>query len=158
MCGGIRFTYDPALEPALAEVLTAEQIAQARDRGMIETVFWQPRPVLPALVDGAVRLYDWGNRDRAVRLPKTGWVRQESLEAGKWDYLHPRAVVIPALMGVEKRVWFPITHGIRGYLVRHGELERLYMLTVPPSAAYRALTGHDRMPALIDQDEVTSAA
>jgi hypothetical protein len=28
------------------------------------------------------------------------------------------------------------------------------MLTLPPTPEYRALTGHDRMPALIDQDTI----
>lgn len=153
MCGGIRFTYDPALEPALAEIYTPEQLERARSRGIVETFFWQPRPVLPALVDGMPRMFDWGNRDESVRLPKTGWIRLESLAAGKWNYLRPREVVIPALYGVEKRVWFSIVHGIRGFLVRRGDLERIYMLTMPPTDAYRALTGHDRMPALIDQEE-----
>jgi hypothetical protein len=69
---------------------------------VVETVFWQAHPVLPALIDGEVRLYDWGNRDDQVRLPKTGWMRQESLEAGKWAYLHPQEVIIPAFMGLEK--------------------------------------------------------
>jgi hypothetical protein len=82
MCGGIRFAYDPALEPALAELFTAEQVAQARNSGVVETVFWQAHPVLPAIIDGKLRLYDWGNRDEQVRLPKTGWMRQESLAAG----------------------------------------------------------------------------
>lgn len=154
MCGGVRFTYDPALEPALAEVYTPEQLTQARSSGVVETLFWQARPVLPALVDGALRLFDWGNRDDALKLPKTGWVRAESLEAGKWNYLKPAPVVIPAFQGVEKKVWFGIDHGIQGFLVHRGDQQRVYMLTVAPTPEFRALTGHDRMPALIDQDTV----
>jgi hypothetical protein len=158
MCGGVRFTYEPALEPALAEVFTPEQLARARESGVVETVFWQPRPVLPALVEGELRLFDWGNREEGVKLPKTGWVRMESLEAGKWNYLKPKEIVIPAFQGVEKKVWFGIEHGIRGLLVRRGDLARVYMLTHPPTPEYRSLTGHDRMPALIDQDEVAPLA
>ncbi len=154
MCGGIRFNYDPALEPELAEVFTPAQIAQARTSGTIQAVFWQPHPVLPALVEGHMRLFDWGNRDEALKLPRTGWVRMESLEAGKWNYLHPLEVLIPAFQGVEKKVWFGIDHGIRGYLVRRDGIERIYMLTVPPTPEYRTLTSHDRMPALIDQDRI----
>jgi hypothetical protein len=30
----------------------------------------------------------------------------------------------------------------------------VYMLTLPPTEEYRQLTGHDRMPALIDQNGV----
>jgi hypothetical protein len=154
MCGGVRFTYEPALEPALAEIYPAERLEQFRTTGQVETVFWQARPVLPALLDGELRLFDWGNREETLRLPKTGWVRAESLAEGKWAYLKPREVVIPALAGVEKKVWFEIEHGIRAFLVRRGDAERVYMLTLPPTPEYRELTGHDRMPALIDQEHV----
>ena len=154
MCGGIRFKYDEALEPALAEVLSPAQREQARASGVVESVFWGARPILPAIVDDELKIYDWGNRDAELKLPKTGWLRIESLEAGKWNYLRPREVVIPAFQGVEKKVWFGIEHGIRGFLVRRGEQQRVYMLTLPPTPEYRALTGHDRMPALIAQDAV----
>ncbi|MFO7167923.1 MAG: hypothetical protein DIU80_007825 [Chloroflexota bacterium] len=150
----MRFKYDPALEAALSEVYTPEQLERARASGVVESVFWQARPILPALVDGELRIFDWGNREESVKLPKTGWVRVESLEAGKWNYLRPTPVVIPALQGVEKKVWFGIDHGIQGFLVRRGDLARVYMLTLPPTPEYRLLTGHDRMPALIDQDRV----
>src|SRR5262245_20024745 len=154
MCGGVCFKYDERLEPALAAVYTAEQLAEARESGVVQSVYWQPRPVLPALVDGDLQLFDWGNRDESLKLPKTGWVRIESLQAGKWSYLRPREVVIPAFQGVEKKVWFGVKHGIRGYLVHRGDEQRVYMLTLPPTPEYRALTGHDRMPALIDQEIV----
>jgi hypothetical protein len=110
--------------------------------------------VLPALLGDELHLFDWGNRDETLKLPKTGWVRAESLEAGKWKYLKPIEVIIPALYGVEKKVWFGIDHGIRGFLVRRGDVQRVYMLTVPPTPEYQTLTGHDRMPGLIDQDVV----
>jgi hypothetical protein len=154
MCGGVRFTYDASLQPALAEVYTPEQLERARQTGVVETVFWQHRPILPALLDGELRIFDWGNRDDALKLPKTGWVRVESLEAGKWNYLKPKPVVIPAFQGVEKKIWFGIEHGIQGFLVRRGDQQRVYMLTLAPTDEYRLLTGHDRMPALIDQDAV----
>jgi hypothetical protein len=154
MCGGVRFKYDEKLEPVLAETYTSEQLQLARDAGVVTSVFWQARPLLPAILDGQVRLFDWGNRDDSLKLPKTGWVRIESMEAGKWKYLRPHEIIIPAFQGVEKKVWFGIEHGIRGFLVRRGDQERVYMLTLPPTPEYRALTGHDRMPALIDQDVV----
>jgi hypothetical protein len=154
MCGGVRFKYDDRLEPALAEVYSPEQLKLARETGAVQSVYWQAHPVLPALLDGDVRLFDWGNRDESLKLPKTGWVRIESLDAGKWNYLRPQEVVIPAFEGVEKKVWFGIDHGIRGFLVRRNGAERVYMLTLPPTPEYRALTGHDRMPALIAQDTI----
>lgn len=154
MCGGIRFTYDERLAPALAAAYTPAQLAQAQASGVVESLFWQARPVLPAQLGDDLRLYDWGNRDNTVQLPKTGWVRIESLAAGKWRHLRPREVVIPAFQGVEKKIWFGIDHGLRGFLVQRDGIERVYMLTLPPTPEYRALTGHDRMPALIGQDAV----
>lgn len=154
MCGGVRFRYDERLAPTLAQVYSQEQLAEAHASGQILSVFWQARPVLPALLDGELRLFDWGNRDNTLKLPKTGWVRIESLEAGKWDYLRPRAVIIPVFQGLEKKVWFGIDQGLRGYLVQRGDLARVYMLTLPPTEEYQALTGHNRMPALIDQDRI----
>jgi hypothetical protein len=158
MCGGVRFTYDQALEPMLEQVYTSEQLERAREVGVVESVFWQHRPILPAIVDGELMVFDWGNRDDALKLPKTGWLRVESLSEGKWNYLKPMPVIIPALQGVEKKIWFEIEHGIQGYLVRRGDERRVYMLTLPPTPEYQALTGHDRMPALIDQTEVTPLA
>ena len=158
MCGGIHFKYDEALAPALAEVYSPEQLARAQATGVVESLFWQARPVLPARVGDELKLFDWGNRDEKLKLPKTGWVRVESLDAGKWNYLRPREIIIPAFQGVEKKVWFTIEHGIRGFLVRRDGVERVYMLTLPPTPEYRHLTGHDRMPALIAQDAVTPVA
>lgn len=154
MCGGIRFSYAATLDSALEQVYTAEQLAQFQRTGVVETFFWQAHPILPVLRSGTLELLDWGNRDDTIRLPKTGWVRTESLHEGKWDYLHPREVVIPALAGVEKKVWFPIEHGLRGIIVQRDATERVYMLTLPPTEQYRSLTGHDRMPILIDQDDI----
>lgn len=154
MCGGVRFKYDERLDPALSEVYTTEQLDRIHSQGFVEAVFWQPRPILPVLFDNQLRIYDWGNRDASLKLPKTGWVRAESLEAGKWNYLRPRAITIPVFQGVEKKIWFGVDYGIRGFLVARDGVERVYMLTLPPSPEYRELTGHDRMPALIDQEVV----
>ncbi len=154
MCGGVRFRADEQLLPALQDVYTTTQLAQARERGYVESVFWQPRPVLPVLLDDTLRLFDWGNRSEDVKLPKTGWVRQESIDAGKWDYLRPQPIIIPAFEGVEKKLWFTIDHGIHGYLVQRGGVERVYMLTHAPTPEYLTLTGHDRMPVLVDQEQV----
>ena len=69
MCGGVRFKYDEKLESALAEVYTAEQLILARETALFSRCYWQPRPVLPAIVDGDLRLFDWGNRDESLKLP-----------------------------------------------------------------------------------------
>ena len=86
-------------------------------------------------------------------LIRTGWCRTESLEAGKWKWLRPQAVVIPADFGLEKGVWFQVIQGMKGVVV-YDELERLhvYMLTQPASHYYEIMTKHDRMPQLIEQE------
>ena len=76
----------------VAPARVAAQLDQARAGGVVESVFWGARPILPAIVDDELKLYDWGNRDDGLKLPKTGWLRIESLEAGKWNYLRPREV------------------------------------------------------------------
>ncbi|MDZ4721277.1 MAG: hypothetical protein SH847_22685 [Roseiflexaceae bacterium] len=154
MCGGIRFPYDAALDQALTQVYPTERLEQFKHSAVVEAFFWQAHPVLPALINGIPQLFDWGNREDTLRLPKTGWVRMESLNDGKWDYLRPREVIIPATAGVEQKVWFTINHGLRGIIVQRDAIERIYMLTMPPTTEYRTLTGHDRMPILIDQDSV----
>ena len=154
MCGGVRFSYDPAYETQLNDSYAPEKLAQFRDSGVVESLFWQPRPVLPVLCEGQLQILDWGNREKQLRLPQTGWVRQESLDAGKWDHLHPQPIIIPALAGVEQKVWFSIDHGIRGIIVEQLGIQRVYMLTLAPTAAFAELTGHNRMPALIDQPHI----
>ncbi|MGC4001696.1 MAG: hypothetical protein QM811_00460 [Pirellulales bacterium] len=108
-----------------------------------------PTPRLPIVtLDGAWDLPIWGNRDdQQSHLPPTGWVREESLQIGKWKHFEPEPVRIPAQRGLEKGVWFPIDSGIVGYVVRDEQgRPHVYMLTRAADDAYRLLTRHDRMP------------
>jgi hypothetical protein len=111
------------------------------------------RVILPVIHAGQLVIYEWGNRSNPqTKLPKTGWCRKESLDAGKWRWLHPEPVDIPCSFGLEKGVWFQITEGIRGVLVRdEAEAPHVYMLTEAASHYYQIMTRHDRMPLLIDQ-------
>lgn len=111
------------------------------------------RVLIPAIVDGQLGIYEWGNRSGKAKLPKTGWCQRESLEAGRWRGANPQPVDIPANYGLEKGVWFPITQGIRGILVRDERSEpHVYMLTKPASHYFQTMTKHDRAPVLIDQE------
>ena len=59
---------------------------------------------------------------------------------------------IPAALGLEKGVWFLITEGIRGILVRdERDMPHVYMLTQPASHYYQIMTRHNRMPVLLGQ-------
>jgi hypothetical protein len=128
--------------------------------GVVRSVYWgRGAPVVPAVIGegeeeeiAIPQLFMWGNRDKDLPLPATGWARVESLEAGKWSYLRPVPVVIPVTYGVEKGRWFPIEHGIRGVLVERDDLQRVYMLTREATPDFLDATRHERMPVLVQQD------
>lgn len=110
-------------------------------------------PRLPVIVAGRMYICLWGNRgDKTSKLPKTGWCRQESLEAGKWRWLDPEPVVIPATFGLEKGIWFPIREGVEGVVVRdEAKRPHVYMLTQAASHYYQTMTKHERMPVLVNE-------
>jgi hypothetical protein len=108
---------------------------------------------LPVLHNGQLVIYEWGNRNKKSKLPHTGWCSNESLEAGKWRWLEPELVEIPAHFGLEKGVWFQIVQGVRGVLVKDEKRRpHVYMLTKPASHYYEIMTRCNRMPVLIEQD------
>jgi hypothetical protein len=108
--------------------------------------------LLPIIHDGQLVIREWGNRGGNGKLPKTGWCKQESLAAGKWRWLDPEPVEIPANFGLEKGIWFQVTEGMKGVIVRdESRHEHVYMLTEAASHYYEVMTRHDRMPVLIGQ-------
>jgi hypothetical protein len=109
--------------------------------------------LLPVIHDGQLVIYEWGNRGSTIpKLPSTGWCQSESLEAGKWRWLNPERVVIPADFGLEKGVWFPIREGIEGIVVYdQANQPHVYMPTEPATHYYQVMTKHDRSPALVDE-------
>jgi len=109
-------------------------------------------PQLPVIHNGRMLVYDWGDRGGRRKLPKTGWCREESLIAGKWRWLSPEQVVIPAQYGLEKGVWFAITEGIQGIVVRdQADTPHVYMLTRAASTYFQNMTKHNRMPLLVGE-------
>ena len=111
------------------------------------------KPLIPAVLDGQLDCYEWGNRDRTdTRLPKTAWCRQESLQTGKWAKLSPKFVRIPALYGMENGHWFKFEQSLEGILVHdEGGQPHVYMVTEEASDWYRYKLGNKRMPRLVDQ-------
>ena len=64
----------------------------------------------------------------------------------------PQSVEIPANFGLEKGIWFQVTEGMQGILVRdESRHEHVYMLTEPASHYFEVMTRHNRMPMLIGQ-------
>ncbi len=148
MCGGIGFLYSDINREELSYYYTDEEIADFKKDGEVRSYFWQKHPVLPILYDGGLKLFDWGNRNKNVRLPKTGWARVESVIENKWKYLHPVEVTIPARRGFEKKVWFDIENGIKGLLVDRDGCEIVYMITEKANEEFMEHILHDRMPYL----------
>ena len=153
MCFGIALPIDAFPEELVEQHRHRIAIREPEASRELRFTFRDPRAELPVWHDNRLEILAWGNRDdRTSRLPRTGWCRQESLEAGRWSRLRPELVEIPATLGLEKGVWFLIAEGIRGILV-HDEHARphIYMLTQPASHYYQIMTRHNRMPVLLGE-------
>lgn len=113
--------------------------------------FRDRKALLPAWYGGNLDIFEWGNRDdKKSKLPHTGWCKRESLEGGRWNWLHPELVDIPAAMICEKGVWLQVTEGIKGVLVQDEKKNpHVYVLTEPASHYFQVATRHDRMPVMI---------
>jgi hypothetical protein len=85
-------------------------------------------------------------------LPQGGWCENEQLEAGRWQWLQPEQVTIPANFGRQSGRWYLIDSGVRGVLVKDGRgVPHVYVLAEPASHYYHIMARHDRMPLLVDQ-------
>ena len=111
------------------------------------------RPRLPILRDGRLLVARWGNgRGQSRSLPRTGWTWLESVERGFWRGRDAIPVVIPATLGLDKGVWYPIRQGVRALLVPDERgLAVVYMICEPATHDYRTMTRSDRMPVFIDE-------
>lgn len=161
MCGGVIFPYRPEYRALLEQYYPPEQIEEFERSGQVKSLYWQRgEPVLPVLAPGETEGEDrlevmrWGNRDKEAPFPQTGWARLESIDGGKWSYLHPKPATIPLDFGVEKGRWFKIDHGIRGVVVEKGGDRRVYMLTDEADPDFLERTRHNRMPVLEDQPAI----
>lgn len=150
MCGGIGFNLADVDMNELLHFYEPGEIEEFKKAGIGLSFFWNREPVLPIKdSNNKARLVSWGNRDKNIKLPKTGWAKSESINSGKWDYLKPEEVIIPAIKGYEKGLWFPIGKGIKGIVVDKDGEQRIYMVTRQSSAEYQALTKHDREPDIL---------
>lgn len=147
MCGGLAFPIKRIPKNELEKWFKPLELKEFEKSGTAQTFFWSQKPVLP-IVDGEkVKLVAWGNRDKNVKLPQTGWAKQESVDGGKWFYLHPQEVVIPVERGCERKHWFDVSSGgFRGLLVEKDGEAHAYMITKAADPNYLKLTGHDRQP------------
>jgi hypothetical protein len=153
MCFGIALPIEALPEELVEQHSHRVAVREPEASRELRFTYRDPKAELPVWHDNRLEILAWGNRDdRESRLPRTGWCRQESLEAGRWSWLQPEMVEIPAALGLEKGVWFLIVEGIRGVLVHDERAQpHVYMLTQPASHYYEIMTRHDRMPVLLGQ-------
>lgn len=156
MCKGISILKARLKQELFEQYELAHRVTMRGEGTDPELHFMYTDPVvqLPVVHDGQLVIYEWGNRgNKESKLPRTGWCRNESLEAGKWRWLSPELVEIPADFGLEKGVWFQINQGMRGIVVRD-EIQQphVYMLTQQASHYYQTMTKHERMPILLGQE------
>ena len=150
MCGGIVYDILKIKKSELQAHYSPEEIEKFQKTGKFETHFWDKNPTLPIEIDGGVSLKNWGNRDKTIKIPQTGWAKSESIDAGKWAHLMPKFVKIPAKEGIEKTTHFKIKSGaLKGVMIKTQETEVVYMLTKPATPKYQKLTGHNREPVEI---------
>jgi hypothetical protein len=146
MCGGVGYKIKNISEKELLKYYQSEAVQLFLAEGKAKSFFWHPNAVLPIKHKTGIQLVLWGNKDKEIKLPQTGWAKTETLQAGKWDYLKPEPVDILVDSGYEKQVWFDLPEGTRGIIVRKGVQERVYMITQAASEEYLMATGHDREP------------
>jgi hypothetical protein len=154
MCKGVSVTRARIRQELFERYELERRIVNRGEQQELHFMYTDPVVELPVIRDSQLEILKWGNRgNKESKLPRTGWCRIESLEAGKWRWLHPEPVEIPADFGLEKQVWFQIVEGVRGIVVNDEQGKpHVYMLTKPASHYYGTMTRHDRMPVLIDQD------
>lgn len=146
MCGGIIANLNKIPRGELNKYFSKKEIEKFEANGKFQSFFWDKEPLLPIEENGRVKLVDWGNRDKQIPLPQTGWAKRESVESGKWKHLQPRDVRIIADQGYEKGSLFDFKEGTRGILVEKDSRPKAYMITESADEIYKQSTGHDRMP------------
>ena len=150
MCGGIAFKINKVSRKDLQRYYSAREIDQIEQTGLAQSYFWSSKPVLPVERNQKVELIDWGNRDKKIDLPQTGWAKQESINEGKWAHFAPEFVQIPVERGFEKGIWFePKTNNFQGLIVTQDKIKKVYMVTKAASPDYQKLTKHNREPVEI---------
>jgi len=105
------------------------------------------------LLDGQLQIVGWGNlRGQSPALSYTVWTQLATLEGGGWGDREPMPVVVPATLGVDRGIWFGISEGVRGLVVRDEQEQAVvYVLCEPASHYYKVMTRSDWIPVLVEE-------
>jgi len=147
MCGGLAFPAKKVAKGELEKWFSPGEIEEIGKTGVAQTFYWSKKPFLPVEDGENIRLVEWGNRDKELKLPQTGWAKSESINEGKWAWLNPKNVTIPVEKGCEKKQWFDVpSGGFRGIIVEKEGQEHAYMMTQAAEESYAKKYNHDRQP------------
>ena len=151
MCGGLAFPAKNISSDELEKWFSPGEIEEIGKSGIAQTFFQSRKPFLPIRDGEKVRLVNWGNRNKEVKLPLTGWAKQESIDLGKWLWLQPQLIEIPVLRGCEKKEWFEVPEGaFKGLLINKDGRDAAYMITMAADENYLKKLHHDRQPVVVD--------
>lgn len=153
MCEGIALNLEDLPLELVRRFALGNRVARRGETAPPEIQFlhrMKPRR-LPAWLHNRLEILTWGNSDgRLPELPWTSWVERERLDAGEWKIPFEK-VVIPAVLGYDRGIWYQIKEGIVGVVVPRGKDSVLFMQTEEASHYYRTMTRNDRMPVFIGE-------
>src|SRR5262245_49424512 len=134
MCAGIALALSEIPVPLFEQYGLERRVHNRGGELEVQFLYWHAPRVLPVRHGDQMFLARWGvTRAERSELPCTGWTWQATVESGYWAEAGAEPVVIPATLGVEKGIWFPITQGVRGLMVRDEEGRRVVYMICEPS-------------------------
>src|SRR5947199_7848381 len=99
--------------------------ARVHERGgekEIRFLWGDPERLLPVWHGDQLRLVTWGGkRGESREFPCSGWTWLDTVVKGGWAKWGPSPVDIPATVLCHGKVWYGVTQGVRGLLVRDEE-------------------------------------
>lgn len=108
----------------------------------------RPR-LLPAWYGNDLRILRWGCADQ--RFPASGLLNQEEIDAGQWSQVNFEIVQVPAVLILDRGVWYPAKEGIKGLVSKiSGEL-CLFVLMQESTHYYRIMTKGEKMPVFVGE-------
>lgn len=153
MCAGTALAWSSLPKDLIGRHALRRRVHERGGEWEIQFHYRDRIPRLPIWRAGRLQIARWGNGHGQSRfLPRTGWTWHDSIAQGAWRGLDAIPVDIPASLGLERGIWYPLRQGIRGLLVPdERRLAVVYMICEPASHYYQMMTRSNRMPVFIEE-------